>query len=283
MNIAELGRGLEPSLRRALVRVASVETLLVACDYDGTLAPIVDDPAEARPQPRAMEVIGELAGTAGTWASLVSGRSLQQLIELSGPPATVGLVGSHGAEHLAPVGSDGRVGSDPAVASGDPGVSGHHDAESAALLEALIADVADEVSRLPGSRLEPKPVGVAFHYRQADQSVAAKTADALIERLSARPGVHVRVGKMVAEFAVDGADKGQALLRLIGQTGPDATVFVGDDVTDEDGFAVLGEGDLGIKVGAGETAASHRVASPADVVEVLSVLAQLRRAGAGIE
>ena len=47
MNIAELGRGLEPSLRRALVRVASVETLLVACDYDGTLAPIVDDPAEA--------------------------------------------------------------------------------------------------------------------------------------------------------------------------------------------------------------------------------------------
>ena len=46
---------------------------------------------------------------------------------------------------------------------------------------------------------------------------------------------------------------------------------------------MLGEGDLGIKVGAGETAASHRVASPADVVEVLSVLAQLRRAGAGIE
>jgi trehalose-6-phosphatase len=48
-----------------------------------------------------------------------------------------------------------------------------------------------------------------------------------------------------------------------------ATIFIGDDVTDEDGFAVLGSGDLGIKVGAGATKAFHRVADPHEVTRVL--------------
>lgn len=269
------GNSIAPRLQEALVRVAAVETLLVACDYDGTLAPIVDDPALAAPAAGAMEALADLATTKGTWASLVSGRSLSQLVELASPPTAVGLVGSHGAEHVRPPGpptADSRQSEhlSPVRSSSD-------DSEAADLLAQLVAEVTAEVERLPGSRVEPKPVGVAFHYRQSDPAVAESRADALIERLSAHPGVHVRVGKMVAEFAVAGDDKGQALIRLIAETGPDATVFIGDDVTDEDGFAVLGPGDLGIKVGPGATSATHRVDSPDDVVALLAALASRRR------
>ncbi|MCB1028528.1 MAG: trehalose-phosphatase [Microthrixaceae bacterium] len=267
--------GIAPGLHRALARAATADTLLVACDYDGTLAPIVDDPAHARPTPGTMATLAELAGMSGTWASLVSGRSLSQLVELAGPPVAIGLIGSHGAEHVRPAGSDGldRPHAPNLSADGYRVSSGD---EAAALLSELVAEVSEEVSRLPGSRLESKPVGVAFHYRQADPVKAAATADALVQRLSARPGVHVRVGKMVAEFAVAGSDKGQALLRLIDETSPDATVFIGDDVTDEDALAVLGSADVGIKVGPGATAAAHRVASTDDVLVVLVELARLR-------
>ena len=79
-----------------------------------------------------------------------------------------------------------------------------------------------------------------------------------------------------ARFAVAGADKGEALQALIAQIDPDVTVFVGDDVTDEDGFVVLADGDIGIKVGPGATAAAHRVASPSEVLAALARLAQRR-------
>ena len=55
-------------------------------------------------------------------------------------------------------------------------------------------------------------------------------------------------------------------------------LFAGDDVTDEDALESLGEADLGIKVGAGETAAALRVASPEELAEVLSELARMRSA-----
>lgn len=258
-------------LDAALERASAAGTLLVACDYDGTLAPIVDDPDRATPLPGAIEVLADLAALPNTWVSLVSGRSLEVLVALAGPPRAIGLIGSHGVERVAPSGPAG-LGSphDPADL-----VPARRD-EAGKLLEELAAEVSAEVSRLPGSRVETKPVGVAFHYRQADPAAGATAADALIERLATRPGVHVRTGKMVAEFAVAGADKGEALDALIAQTDPDVTVFVGDDVTDEDGFAVLGDGDVGIKVGPGDTAAAYRVASPDAVLTVLVRLARRR-------
>lgn len=262
---------LDPALCAALDRAATAGTLLVACDYDGTLAPIVDDPDRAAPLPGAIEALADLAALPATWVSLVSGRSLEALVALAGPPRAVGLIGSHGAERVAP-----SVSASPGGRHDPTGVAGVPSVEAAHLLAELVAAVGAEVAHLPGSRLETKPVGVAFHYRSADPAAGASAADALIERLSARPGVHVRTGKMVAEFAVAGADKGEAVGALIDQTTPDVTVFVGDDVTDEDAFEVLGDNDLGIKVGPGATAASHRVGSPDDVLAALVRLAQRR-------
>ena len=98
------------------------------------------------------------------------------------------------------------------------------------------------------------------------------------------PGVHLRPGSKVVELSVLGANKGEALASLRQGASADAAVFIGDDVTDEDAFAVLlGPADLAVKVGPGPTRAPHRVADTGEVAEVLAVLAGLRgrRAGPG--
>src|SRR5262245_57029141 len=90
----------ELGLAAALERVAEVPRLLVASDFDGTLAPLVDDPAKARALPEAEEALMRLAATADTEVALVSGRSLASLRAGVGRLADhVELVGGHGIEH----------------------------------------------------------------------------------------------------------------------------------------------------------------------------------------
>jgi len=88
----------------------------------------------------------------------------------------------------------------------------------------------------------------------------------------------VKVGKEVVEIAVVQADKGVALRRLADEVGAEAVVYLGDDLTDEDAFSVLGPGDVGIKVGDGPTLARYRVT---DSTAVLTALEHLAGALAG--
>src|SRR5690349_2332610 len=89
---------LDPALRSAATRVARVPWLLVACDYDGTLAPIVEDPTKAAPLLEAVAAIRALAALPQTSVAVISGRALRDLAALSRLPAEVHLVGSHGSE-----------------------------------------------------------------------------------------------------------------------------------------------------------------------------------------
>ena len=82
----------------AIAEVAETERLLVATDFDGCLAPIVDDPATAKPIPESMEALRSLTVTPGTVVAVVSGRALSDLQNLLGPIERIHLVGSHGAE-----------------------------------------------------------------------------------------------------------------------------------------------------------------------------------------
>jgi GH15 family glucan-1,4-alpha-glucosidase len=91
-------------------------------------------------------------------------------------------------------------------------------------------------------------------------------------------GVQVTEGKEVVELAVVETDKGSAIDQLRHQCGASATLFIGDDVTDEKAFIRLRGTDVGVKVGAGTTAAQFRVADPDQVVLVLAILAEERRA-----
>ena len=138
--------------------------------------------------------------------------------------------------------------------------------------DTLAERLAPLVAAVPGALLEVKPASVAVHVRQVTDRVAAA---ALLEQADAAadPSLTKKPGKEVLELAVTDADKGSALLRLRDDLGAAATVYLGDDRTDEDAFRVLPPGDLTVKVGEGETAARFRVPDPAAVVVLLGALA----------
>ena len=96
------------------------------------------------------------------------------------------------------------------------------------------------------------------------------------EAAAADPALTVRDGKNVVEFSVRDATKGDGLRALAERFSPDAVLFAGDDVTDEDALAVLGPDDVGIKVGWAPTIAPFRVADPAAVTAVLEHLLRSR-------
>lgn len=247
---------LPQELTTALAAVAAAPRLLVATDFDGVLAPFVVDPMDSRAQPGTLEALTALAAAPATWSAVVSGRDLATLDELTGlAGSTVTRIGSHGAQSSR--GGDLPEGTAAAIA---------------ALRGAVEAAVAD---REPRIRLEHKPAAVVLHTRGLPDDVLP-TAAALADEAAAAPGVTHLAGKGVHELSVLRADKGTALRELASALGVDATVYLGDDVTDEHAFAVLGEGDLGIKVGAGETAASARVDDATAVPEILATLASLR-------
>ncbi|GLP79221.1 trehalose-phosphatase [Mycobacterium antarcticum] len=245
---------LPADLVRALDEAAATRSLLVASDFDGTLAPIVDNPADARPLAAAAEAVIALAALPSTHAALVSGRALAVLREYSGMPSSVHLVGSHGAEF-------------------DSGFALEVD-------EALLSRIAAELSAIahgrPGVTVETKPASVALHVRnasEADGAAALAAAQAIGEALS----VEITSGKRVLEFAVISTDKGEAVDLLRRQTDATAVVFLGDDVTDEKAFRRMLDTDVGVKVGQGDTLARYRVESPEDVAETLAHLLERRR------
>ena len=245
------------SLPAALAQVARVPTLLVALDFDGVLAPIVADPSTSRPLPGSAAAIRALAELPGTTVVLVSGRALGDLRAVAGFDAPVRLVGSHGGEF-----DDGGL------------VLTDEQSLVKAELEAAVRSVVDGE---PGVRLEEKPAGIVVHVRGADDAVAARVLDAVRAGPARLPGVEATEGKAVLEMAVVQVSKGAAIDTLRERLGADAVLFVGDDVTDETGFARLGPGDVGIKVGDGATGAGYRVGTPEDVTAVLEQLLAARR------
>lgn len=250
----------------AVQRVASTPTLLVALDFDGTLAPTVDDPATARALPASVTAIEQLAKIPSTVVALVSGRSLGGLQEVAASVADVILVGSHGAETLV----NGRE-TAPTLTR-----------EEHELLQALCGAIEAVAQRYEGARMERKPSGCGLHTRLSTPSDAESArGDALsaVERLGTEGAAKVaeRYGKDILEFTVRAADKGSALERLRERTAATAVLFIGDDVTDEDGFRALSAGDVGIKVGVGESAAEYRIADPDEVSRLLTSLVTARR------
>lgn len=248
---------LPEDLHRALTEVARVPQLLVASDFDGTVAPIVSNPADARPLPAAADALAALAALQSTSAALISGRALRDLKILSGAPGDVHLVGSHGAEF-------------------DADFLDAIDEAARARLAELEQTMAALAQRYPGATIETKPVSVAFHVRNA---VPEDAQTALDEALNAVRDwdIHVTEGKAVREFAVIDTDKGAAIEQLREQLDATAVVFFGDDVTDEKGFKRLTDGDVGVKVGPGQTLARYRVDSPDDVATALEYLVRARR------
>ena len=261
-------------LRIAVAAFAARAKVLVAVDFDGTLAPFVTDPLRARALPGGLEALRAAAALAGVTAALVSGRDLATLAGLTGigPGDGIALIGSHGAQ----------TNLEPAPGPADDGVflnAALLDDAATARLSALSVELEAIQSRYPAVRLEHKPSAVVLHTRGVEPSVAAAATTAALEVGHRHTGVHVMPGKDVVELAVLEANKGSALVDLARRTSSDATLYLGDDVTDERAFAVLdpATGDLTVKVGDGETVAAQRVSGPEAVAELLELFVDQRR------
>jgi trehalose 6-phosphate phosphatase len=257
--VSELG--LPRELVGALREISRVRRLLVALDFDGTLAPEVDDPEQARAIPEARSAVLSLLDLPGTRVALVSGRSLRSLELVSDLPDTALLVGSHGIE----------------IRLDHPGDAVSLDTRELRQVDVLnevLGEVADSFDQV---WLEPKPAGFALHTRLAtDHNSRVAHLVAVSEATAEVDNVKVRHGKNVLEFSVRSTTKGDAIEHLRSYTNADAVFYAGDDVTDEDAFAALTPDDFGLKSGTGETAAAHRVAGPTQVAQVLALLAEFR-------
>ncbi len=255
--------GIGPALEAALAEPAGTGRLLVALDFDGTLAPEVDDPEAARATPAARGPVQRLVDLPDTRVALVSGRSLAALERVAPVDDRVLLVGSHGIE----------------LRLDDPDDQLALDAGEREQLDVLAEVLGQVADTLDAVWVEPKPAGYALHTRLATarRSRIAHLV-ALAELKAEAPDATVRLGKNVIEFSVRSTTKGEAVEHLRRYTRATAVFYAGDDVTDEDAFAALGTGDLGVKSGAGPTAAGHRVAGPTEVAGVLARLASLREA-----
>lgn len=245
----------------ALREIARTRNLLVALDFDGTLAPTVDDPAIARALPEAREAVLRLLQMPRTRVAVVSGRSLASLEAVADLPDNALLVGSHGVE----------LRLDAPTEFVDLSTS---EIRQVGVLKEVLSDVAESIDHV---WIEPKPTGFALHTRLATEANSRIAHLEALEELGAELDEYtVRTGKDVLEFSVRSTTKGDALAHLRNYTSSSAVFFAGDDVTDEDAFAALEADDLGLKSGEGVTLANFRVKGPTEVARALALLADLR-------
>jgi trehalose 6-phosphate phosphatase len=252
--------GLPADLLEAFEAFCRVPEVLVASDFDGVLAPFVADPMQARALDGTLEDLTALADLPRTHTAVVSGRDLDVLTTLTDLPAgsRVTRIGSHGAQ-------SSRDDTDDALSE-----------DQSALLERLTTDLHGVIDRHPGVRLEFKPKATVLHTRGEDQAVADAAVTSALELAGRHTGVTVLRGKDVVEMSVVTADKGTALMALRDEVGAAAVAYFGDDVTDEHAFEVMGDADISVKVGPGESAARYRLDSPGDVAEALATLRRQR-------
>ncbi|MGO2556463.1 MAG: trehalose-phosphatase, partial [Brevibacterium aurantiacum] len=255
-DLAEASRELSPELFRRLFEVSRSSSLLIATDYDGTIAPIVDLPGQAFPLDSSVDSLRALALLPTTSAGVISGRSLRDLAAMSRLPREVHLFGSHGGET-------------------DTVAIDTLDEEQRTALDGLRRDV---FQTLPTTIIEHKTTGAAVHLRGLDESERQEVEDAVNDLVEAHVIFPTR-GKQVIDLSVVPSSKAEALQRLRQQTGAEVVVFIGDDTADEFALETLGDQDLGLKVGRepGDTHADYRISSPAEVSVVLAAIYELRK------
>jgi len=216
-------------------------------DVDGTLAPIVPDPGDARVPDATRAELHRLAGRYGLVAC-ISGRTSERARAIVGVPELT-YVGEHGLE-----------------------------------LDPAAAEWSGRIRAFGGQAdwpVEVKPFSIAFHYRTAPNHVAAKRQLEVIEAAARAEGLRTRWGRLVLEVLppID-ASKRTAVAHLLEQHGLRRALYAGDDTTDLDAFAALDGLELGIRVAVGSAEAPPALWARADIVvespgELAKLLAEL--------
>lgn len=213
-------------------------------DVDGTLLELVEHPELARPTPRIKSIVHHLQLVAQGAVALVSGRSINTLDSIF-LPLVLPAAGLHGLERR-----DAEGGMHVDMVTDKP-------------LDAVRIRLAEFCEAHPGTLIEDKGVAIALHYRNAPG--AANAAEACMQEVLQELGSHFEIkrGKMVLEVRPSGDNKGSAIADFMGEVPFKGRlpVFIGDDVTDEDGFEVVNHmGGYSIRVGNdGASNAQYRI------------------------
>jgi trehalose-phosphatase len=242
-----------------LIGVVAGRQPLVCLDFDGTLSDIVSDPDAAILVEGAAEALENLATLCPV--AILSGRDLADIRDRVGVPG-LWYAGSHGFELVGPDGSRHL-----------------NDAASAAIpvLEQVATELGEELKNIPGARVEHKRYAVAVHYRNAAPECAPEII-AATRTSGRRHGLRVTGGRKVVELRPDvDWDKGAALAWLgdrVHQGDRALTIYIGDDLTDEDAFDAIRTSGIGVVVrhdedGGRPTAAQFTLKNPAEVCEFL--------------
>jgi trehalose 6-phosphate phosphatase len=256
---------------RVARKLTGADRVLLCLDYDGTLSPIVRDPAVARLAASTREILRRLAGTERVTLAVISGRGLEDVRKRVGLEGVI-YVGNHGLEIRGP---DLQY-INPSARRARPAI------------RAAARKLLRELAVIDGAEVEDKGLTLSVHYRRVrppDRDLVRETVFGVIAPARSRRSVRVGEGKMVIEIRPPAPwNKGNAvnLLRREAVKSGEGTplpVYVGDDRTDEDAFKVLkGEG-ITIKVGPPgvETLARYRLSGVGEVKEFLRRLASVNQ------
>jgi trehalose 6-phosphate phosphatase len=247
-------------------RFREAQRALLLFDYDGTLTPIVSQPDLAVLSPEVRRRLQDLGNHPRYLVGVISGRSLSDVREKVGL-TEIAYAGNHGLEMEGP----GLHFRHPAARQVRP------------VLDRVYRDLCRQLANYPGVLVEDKGLTLSVHYRMVPEAQEARVESKFQDTVSDCPEkamLRITRGKKVLEVRpnVDW-NKGNAIARLM-EAHPEASLvcFFGDDVTDEDGFAVVRDSARGIAVRVGleeaETRAEYRVDSPQQVSRFLFLAAQ---------
>jgi trehalose 6-phosphate phosphatase len=229
------------------------ERVLLAFDFDGTLAPIVRDPEAAAMRPRTAAMLAKVAKLYP--CAVISGRSRADVMAKVDAIPLRAIFGNHGMEPSPNLRTWRR------------------------LAARWHAQLASSLPPIAGVVIENKGVSLAVHYRKARARAAVRRL--ILIAAAALPGARIVEGKMVVNALPAGApDKSTALTSLCKRLRCDSAIYVGDDENDEDVFALARQGRLlGIRVGRSQhTQAAYFVPNQVAVDRLLVQLIEAREA-----
>ncbi|MEP6764121.1 MAG: trehalose-phosphatase [Gemmatimonadaceae bacterium] len=218
-------------------------------DVDGTLSFIAESPEHARVDDRMLDLIARLQHQSLGAVAAISGRSIDDVDALF-PGLKLAVAGQHGAERRD---ATGRL---------------YQISVSQENLQAMRAAVVEMTRHHAGLLLEDKGLSLALHYRKVPRLGPFVLRELRAIFLKHGDGFQLQLGKCVVEVVAVGHTKGTVVLEFMTEIpfkGRRA-VYLGDDVTDENAFAVVNDiGGVSIKVGAGPTVAQYRLIDVAAV------------------
>ncbi|MEU2059574.1 trehalose-phosphatase [Streptomyces sp. NPDC013455] len=239
--------------------LAKPSAAVVGLDFDGTLAPIVADPEQARAHPDAVPALAALAPRLASVA-VITGRPAEVAV------AYGGFAGVPGLEHLTVLGHYGAERWEAATGA----VTAPPPHPGVAAVRAELPGLLERTDAARGTWIEEKGRAVAVHTRRAaDPQAAFEALRVPLAGLATRYGLILEPGRLVLELRPPGMDKGVALLDHARATGAECVVYAGDDLGDLPAFAAIdtlrADGVPGLLVCSGSTEVTE-LAERADLV-----------------